>query len=258
MLQPVRHHVVCSCGRERDSDFTIVQCFTVTLSRIYAKFLCLCDISVVIIGYYMRLRHWNRFRHETYKDDHEGELPYIRKVGEEVVPSTASSSGLANSADADSKPFVYKYFKHIDTETHTVAKGVNKGKTYKAEVWACNLGDCALKTTAPSWKIVRGSNTPLFTHLKVNHEQEYKLAITHSKNSRVSLQFFCCIFSLPCCNNLFLAIFECLTTINYVRTLNMVHTSSLCGQSCLSLLPLTPALIVSTHLQSTHGFPCSQ
>jgi hypothetical protein len=130
----------------------------------------------------MPLTEWNRCRHNTYKDNRAAEVQYIPKIG----AITASSSATVEPAGEQTtrRPHVYSFFRFIDDAIHTVMKGKNKGKEFKATNWSCNLPGCENETR--TFKVVGGSTGPLFAHLKWGgHEKEHVAACVASSHAKV-------------------------------------------------------------------------
>ena len=56
-------------------------------------------------GFWMPLLDWNRYRHDTYKDNRDAELPFIR-----TVAAAADAQSAAAPAAADTKALIYSEY----------------------------------------------------------------------------------------------------------------------------------------------------
>ncbi|KAK3288232.1 hypothetical protein CYMTET_4288 [Cymbomonas tetramitiformis] len=89
-------------------------------------------------GYWIRLDQWNRFRHDTFKDDRAAELRFIPASNlHSVAPSSDSAS--PGSASAATRAPVYEYFNPLGDAIHVPQSGNNKGKKLKCSLWKCGL-----------------------------------------------------------------------------------------------------------------------
>ncbi|KAK3256724.1 hypothetical protein CYMTET_34160 [Cymbomonas tetramitiformis] len=133
-------------------------------------------------GYWIRLDQWNRFRHDTYKDDRDAELPFI-------PDATRVSEAINTQASATVEPTagrapVYQHFvRACPDEKHTIASGDNKGKVVKVSLWKCTLCD-----STRIFKVFSGSTGGLFKHLKRTHKAEHQAARISSTHSKVRVE----------------------------------------------------------------------
>lgn len=138
------------------------------------RFICISDAAETpdTDGYWMLLTQWNRYRHYTYKERRNDELPFIKEIsaGEaqpEAAPSVASKKSITD------------IFTLKDTGTHQ-PKGGKPAQTCR--FWVCTQLNCKLKGV-PIKELLKNTGQ-LFRHLKqCNHAkwQEYSLASSHSK-----------------------------------------------------------------------------
>ena len=66
------------------------------------RFLCESDVSDqrTHVGFWIRLAEWNRYRNDTYKEDNEAELPFIRTAGEDAAAAAPAAAAPAASTKA--------------------------------------------------------------------------------------------------------------------------------------------------------------
>ena len=76
----------------------------------------------------MRLDDWNRYRHNTYKDNPDAEEPFIPHSELIIHPTPAHAA----DKEEPERPPVYAYFTFLKKGTHTI----NQGKTYEKVVSA--------------------------------------------------------------------------------------------------------------------------
>ncbi|KAK3263384.1 hypothetical protein CYMTET_27805 [Cymbomonas tetramitiformis] len=91
-------------------------------------------------GYWIRLNVWDRYRHDTFKDNREAELQYVRNAQpSQLVAQDTAAIADENADKRSGKAPVYLYFDFVGSGTHIIAKGPNKGKVSKCELWKCKL-----------------------------------------------------------------------------------------------------------------------
>ena len=102
------------------------------------RFLCQSDAEedASHSGFWMRLDDWNRYRHDTYKDDPDGEEPFIPR-SEIVIAHKALPQPTENV-----RPLVYSYFDFIKTGVHIQNEGRPNEKKVSAEWWTCKNKVC--------------------------------------------------------------------------------------------------------------------
>jgi len=143
------------------------------------RFICLDDASSDpnSDGYWMRLSQWNRFRHDTFKDRPEDEMPFIVGTG----PSSTLAAEL-DSGGATSKPVQSCEIKQV---FKLASQGVHVQKD-KKEIpcffWTCTQKNCKLQGN-PIKEMRKGTGM-LFRHLKTCNEalwRKLRLSSQHSK-----------------------------------------------------------------------------
>ncbi|KAK3243581.1 hypothetical protein CYMTET_46778, partial [Cymbomonas tetramitiformis] len=125
-------------------------------------------------GYWIRLDQWNRFRHDTYKDDRQAELRFIP-----ATTVSAASNDVDDELETEERAPVYANFTSMGETEHLVNTGKKKGTTTKCYLWKCDL--CK---SNPILKVFGGSTGVLFKHLDRYHPNEYALARKTSKHSK--------------------------------------------------------------------------
>ena len=102
------------------------------------QFICESDVidDAAHAGFWMPLLDWNRYRHETYKENRDAELPYIRMSGEAAANAAPALAAPAVSA----KAAIYSEFKIIETGSHTQTGKDGSTKVVKCEY--LNSGKC--------------------------------------------------------------------------------------------------------------------
>jgi hypothetical protein len=78
-------------------------------------FLCESDVvdNAAHGGFWMPLLDWNRYRHDTYKDSRDAELPFIR-----TVAAAADAQSAAAPAAADTKALIYSEYDLVEKGFH--------------------------------------------------------------------------------------------------------------------------------------------
>ena len=78
-------------------------------------FLCESDVvdNAAHGGFWMPLLDWNRYRHDTYKDNRDAELPFIR-----TVAAAADAQSAAAPAAADMKALIYSEYDLVEKGFH--------------------------------------------------------------------------------------------------------------------------------------------
>ena len=124
------------------------------------KFLCKDDVAedAAHSGFIMPIAEWNRFRHETYKNNREAENIYIRR------PVAAEPKEQA--LNEPERPLIYSEFSFVNAGTHKV-KPKNGGpqRDVKCEWWLCSNTSGKCKHRLPI-KVVEKATTKLIDHLK--------------------------------------------------------------------------------------------
>ncbi|KAK3262274.1 hypothetical protein CYMTET_28859 [Cymbomonas tetramitiformis] len=135
-------------------------------------------------GYWIRLDQWNRFRHDTYKNDREAEMPFIPDTARvpQPLPSKSSDDPATGKFDSLISP-VYKHFERVGEDFHVPLTGKNAGKPQKFVLWKCRCCSESL-----SFKVFHGSTGVLFKHLGRFHPAEHTEARVSSKHSKLKLE----------------------------------------------------------------------
>ena len=81
------------------------------------RFLCIEDAAddPHSVGYWMKLSQWNRYRHDTYKDRQDAELPYIKE--------RPSNETVAVAAPPTKEPKIKTVFEKKGTGMHKQGDG---------------------------------------------------------------------------------------------------------------------------------------
>ena len=131
-------------------------------------------------GFWTTLSLWNKWRHETYKDNREAELIYLDELLE--VPA------VAFAPDAKVKPGVFNHFTLQTMTKHTYGGcGKMAGKTCDRGLYTCNKADCPRNSPSnPIPQNLPGSGQ-LFVHLSSCQPELAKRLRLTSKHSGVYL-----------------------------------------------------------------------
>ena len=112
-------------------------------------------------GFWTTLPLFNRWRHETYKNDRTAELQYLDELPAVVAPALSSTA-----AKGKGPPAVKEYFTLCDTVSHTYGGNGNlAGKTVNAFMFACKLEGCSRGSCKPIKQVGSGTGQ-LFVHLE--------------------------------------------------------------------------------------------
>ena len=143
------------------------------------QFLCESDVvdDPAHDGFWMPLLDWNRYRHETYKDDREAELPYIRTPGDAAVEAAPAPAAPAIS----SKAAIYSEFNVIETGTHMQKCKDGAMKTVKCEYMKCKNSSGKCKSQQHVFKVIASGTHKIRAHLKTCNPARYlELAGMHT------------------------------------------------------------------------------
>ena len=116
----------------------------------------------------MPLIDWNRYRHDTYKEDRAAERPYIWEPGDGGGGGGAAAAAAAAEVGAESaRPEIYGEFEYLNDGTHEL-KPKNGGapKIVPCEYWRCKNHANNGKCTRRPIKVVNESTGKLFGHLR--------------------------------------------------------------------------------------------
>ena len=109
-------------------------------------------------GFWTTLWLFNRWRHETYKDNREAELQYLDELPEVVAP-------VVEAVAEKEQPPIKKYFDLVGEGNHTYGgKGKLAGKNAKCYFYACRRADCLRGNLKPIKQVASGTGQ-LFIHL---------------------------------------------------------------------------------------------
>ena len=137
------------------------------------RFICLSDAQddAGHDGFWMKLSQWNRYRHYTYKDRREDELPFIKAlpVGEETPK---------DSVPAPEKPKGIKdFFTCVETGEHQQGDGI----MVPCSFFVCTQPNCKQKKPI---KEIKKNTGLLYRHLEKCNPvlwRELRLSSKHSK-----------------------------------------------------------------------------
>jgi hypothetical protein len=124
-------------------------------------------------GFWTTLALWNRWRHETFKNDREAELVYLDPIPSATVGAAeAGGNGSANDLarqqllDEKAPPEIKKFFYVHATGTHTYGGNGRLAGTVDACTWyACRKPGCPRGPTRPI-KQISTATGQLFNHLE--------------------------------------------------------------------------------------------
>jgi len=143
------------------------------------KFLCEADVfeDPRHAGFIMPLDQWNRYRNDTYKDDREAEVPYIR------TPAAAGPAAAAPAAAGavPSRPLIFSEFDFVESGTHEKKTRVRGGEArivhVPCEYWRCKNTSGKCNHRDP-FKVVEKGSGKLFEHLeKCNPEAHQRISL---------------------------------------------------------------------------------
>ena len=84
----------------------------------------------------MPLTDWNRYRNDTYRDNRDAELPYIRTP---IVANADEAAAGAPKPDEPELPSVYSEYKFVNKGVHMQQP---KGKDEHGCPWPAKLVPC--------------------------------------------------------------------------------------------------------------------
>jgi hypothetical protein len=111
-------------------------------------------------GFWTTLSLWNRWRHLTYKDNTNGELPFLDRL-----PEAAKAKAPAAPKEKE-EPEVKSHFNLVSTGTHVVG-GVGRmaGKSKPCFYFACKIPGCKRGVAHPIKEVGKATGQ-LFIHLE--------------------------------------------------------------------------------------------
>ena len=138
------------------------------------RFICLSDAAddANHEGFWISLSQWNRYRHDTYKDRRQEELPYI------LAPTDATTQAAAPAPAAEQKPVgIVSHFQLVSTGPHEVKKKAGGTATqtctwYRCLQPACKRGKDDLiretgKSTGQLYREMKKCNHALWVQLSL-------------------------------------------------------------------------------------------
>ena len=119
-------------------------------------------------GFWMPLRDWNRYRHDTYKDNPKGEEHFLPSSEICKVPGNMKATPAAD-AEETQLPLVYSHFTFVKKGTHTQNVGKSNEKIVPCEWWECknNAQGCCRGRQDELHKVVLKGTTGLLRHVKL-------------------------------------------------------------------------------------------
>ena len=140
-------------------------------------------------GFWTTLGLWNRWRHETYKDDRAAEEEFLDELPRAQAPAAA-----ANTSKEKEPPEIFKYFDKTSEGSHTIMEGCRAGKVIPCAWWACQSPGCPRGRAKPI-KLQATDTGALYTHLDMCNPQLAKKLRARSKHSHVQEaddgEFYC-------------------------------------------------------------------
>ena len=116
-------------------------------------------------GLWTTLKLWNRWRHDTYKDDREAEVQFLDELPVVKAGSAPPLGPVQYETRPAFEPEIKKYFGVVRFGKHTVqGTGRNAGKERPCTYYACKLPGCKRGTDHPI-KQVGADTGGLFQHL---------------------------------------------------------------------------------------------
>ena len=129
-------------------------------------------------GFWTTLALWNRWRHDTYKDNREAESEYL-----DELPKVPEAAAETDAKKAAAPAEVKQYFSWQSEGMHTVGgQGKMKGQQHKVVWWACKKEGCRRGTQKPIKQIGSGTGD-LFSHLDTCQPElakQLRISSTHS------------------------------------------------------------------------------
>ena len=126
-------------------------------------------------GFILPLDQWNRYRNDTYKDNRQAELIYIR------TPAAAAPAAAAQAApEGPARPLIFSEFDFVNPGTHEKKTRTASGTETKVEpyeYWRCKNtnGKCDHRD---AFKVIQKGTGKLFSHLaRCNPEAHQRISI---------------------------------------------------------------------------------
>ncbi|KAK3244219.1 hypothetical protein CYMTET_46159 [Cymbomonas tetramitiformis] len=137
-------------------------------------------------GYWMKLATWNRYRHNTCKDDRDAEARYIKPPAlSDNNVDQFSEEEEEDGSDKISATAIYSHFILEKSGIHVPQRGRKKGRELKATWHKCGVPGCDKSSSV--FKVVAGSTGSLYTHLKTHHPELATALRLQSSNSKIVL-----------------------------------------------------------------------
>ena len=138
-------------------------------------------------GFWTTLGLFNRWRHDTYKNDREAEKQYLDELPASDNGADGRASAASTAPDKKEEPAVKKHFVLVSTGTHTYGgSGRLAGKSATAYFFACTRDGCSKNHTNPLKQIGSGTGQ-LYVHLESCQPVLAKQLRAASKHSPVNI-----------------------------------------------------------------------
>ena len=129
-------------------------------------------------GFWTTLLLWNRWRHDTYKDNADAEMQYL-----DELPAAAATAAAVPAIKERAPPEIKKHFTIVSSGIHTFGgSGKMSGSTSPFHNYACNKEGCTRGRNKPI-KQVGSATGQLFSHLEACQPalcQKLRAASKHS------------------------------------------------------------------------------
>ena len=135
-------------------------------------------------GFWIRLEQWNRYRHDTYKDDREAEEIYMPNAPLIELDQALQETALETAAGT---PLVYSYFNFLRTGTHIQNEGKANARGVTCDWYLCkNKEKGCCKGREDTCKVVMKGTTVLLRHVKLCFgDAAWMKCRLHSANSKL-------------------------------------------------------------------------
>ena len=141
------------------------------------RFLCISDASddASHEGYWIPLAQWNRYRHDTYKDRRDDELPFI------VAPSDQAAA-QPTAPEEKTPTGILAFFEVVKTGPHTQKKKSGGTKIVQCTWYRCTQPGCKRKEMIR--EVSKGTGQ-LFRELKTCNNLLWRKLRLESRHSKV-------------------------------------------------------------------------
>ena len=146
------------------------------------RFICIADAAEDANhpGFWMQLKQWNRYRHDTYKDKRDDELQFI------VAPADQATAQTAAPRAAEPKPAIIDCFEVVSSGPHKQQLSGGGSKTVHCTWYRCVQPGCKRRKDRPIREVGKGTGQ-LFRELKTCNPglwRKLRLESNHSKAVR--------------------------------------------------------------------------